>query len=170
MKVTAQVAVAHGVSPGQTFTLQGFTGTGFTGYNATYTALPGTDRHDPGRRDDYRRLAPARPRRSTRLPMRERLSVEPAVRLRPPPSSPTNPWSHGMTGITSHVGQHFCGIIGEYGPDSSFPGAQFVSFVDDKGNALPGAPALVPWLNQGTANLPGTCCLTRNRRRARRWS
>ena len=60
-----------------------------------------------------------------------------------------------MTGVTSHVGQHFCAIIGEYGPDSSFPGAQFASFVDDKGVALAGAPALVPWLNQGTANFTG---------------
>ena len=40
-------------------------------------------------------------------------------------------------------------------PDSSFPGAQFFSAVDDKGNALAGAPALVPWLNQGTANFQG---------------
>ena len=58
----------------------------------------------------------------------------------------------GGTGITGKLSQHFCGIIGEYGADSSFPGAQFASFVDDNGNPIPGAPALVPWLNQGTAN------------------
>ena len=37
----------------------------------------------------------------------------------------------------------------------AFPGAQFASFVDDKGNPLPGAPAVVPWLNQGTENFTG---------------
>ena len=71
------------------------------------------------------------------------------------PISSTNSFLNGATGITSKNGQHFCGIVGEYGADSAFPGAQFASFVDDRGNALPGAPALVPWLNQGTANFTG---------------
>ena len=71
------------------------------------------------------------------------------------PISPTNSFLFGATGITSKNGQHFCGIVGEYGADSAFPGAQFASFVDDRGNALPGAPALVPWLNEGTANFTG---------------
>ena len=52
-------------------------------------------------------------------------------------------------------GQHVCLAFGEYGSDSAFPGAQFLTAVDEQGNALPGAPALVPWLNQGTANFTG---------------
>ena len=40
-QVTAHVTVAHGVTPGLTYTMQGFNGgsaPGFTGYNGTYTA------------------------------------------------------------------------------------------------------------------------------------
>lgn len=61
----------------------------------------------------------------------------------------------GGTGITTRNGQHICGMIGEYGDDSSFPGAPFLTMVDEKGNALPGSPALIPYLNQGTANFTG---------------
>ena len=72
-----------------------------------------------------------------------------------PVASATTPFAIGGTGISGKLSQHFCGVIGEYGADSSFPGAQFASFVDDSGNPIPGAPALVPWLNQGTANFVG---------------
>ena len=43
----------------------------------------------------------------------------------------------------------------ENGDDSPFPGSQAVAMVDDHGNPLPGAPALVPYLNMGTANFNG---------------
>ena len=66
-----------------------------------------------------------------------------------PVASATTPFAIGGTGISGKLSQHFCGVIGEYGAESSFPGAQFASFVDDSGNPIPGAPALVPWLNQG---------------------
>ena len=32
-----------------------------------------------------------------------------------------------MTGVTTKNSQHFCAILGEYGADSAFPGAQFFS-------------------------------------------
>ena len=133
MKVTAQVAVAHGVSPGQTFTLQGFTGTGFTGYNAAnYTALAGTTGTTlVGETTTGGGTCPTSPvdtsgHEGTALGGTGGSVTAAAI-------SATNPWVRGMTGVTAKVGQHFCGIIGEYGPDSSFPGAQFASFVDDKG-------------------------------------
>ena len=72
-----------------------------------------------------------------------------------PTLSSTNPFSLGGTGITTKNGQHICGIIGEYGDDSPFPGAQFLEMVDDKGVALPGSPALVQTPNMGTANFTG---------------
>ena len=46
-------------------------------------------------------------------------------------------------------------MLGEYGDDSALPGAQFLSVVDEKGNALPGSPALVQTPNMGTANFTG---------------
>src|ERR1700733_4688385 len=42
MTVTVHLALTHGIYPGLQYTLQGFSGVGFTGYNATYTALAGT--------------------------------------------------------------------------------------------------------------------------------
>ena len=153
--MTAQVAVAHGIAPGQTYTLQGFTGTGFTGYNATYTALTWNHRHRHSSARPRPAAGHARPRRSTFPAMREPLLVELVARSPSFRFPPRILLYTVATGITSKNGQHFCGIVGEYGADSAFPGAQFASFVDDRGNALPGAPALVPWLNQGTANFTG---------------
>jgi hypothetical protein len=73
-----------------------------------------------------------------------------------PTLSTTNPFSLGGTGITTKNGQKICGIIGEYGDDSPFPGAQFLSMVDAvTGAALPGSPALVQTPNMGTANFTG---------------
>jgi hypothetical protein len=73
-----------------------------------------------------------------------------------PALSASAPFAAGGTGITTNNGQHICGIIGEYGDDSPFPGAQFMSIVDEKGNALPGAPALVQNPNMGTADFIGS--------------
>ena len=154
MTVTAQVAVAHGIAPGQTFTLQGFNGTGFTGYNATYTALTGaTGTTLVGETATGAGTCPTSPVDTSGHEGTALLGTGGTIALSP--ISSTNSFLNGATGITSKNGQHFCGIVGEYGADSAFPGAQFASFVDDRGNALPGAPALVPWLNQGTANFTG---------------
>lgn len=146
--VTTHVAVAHGIAPGQTFPLTLFTPSAL---NTSYTALPspnattlvGTAAIGSGTCPSLSGLVEGKA-----------LSGVGATITMIPISS-TNPFGFGATGITTKNGQKFCGIVGEYGADSSFPGAQFASFVDDKGNALPGAPALVPWLNQGTANFTG---------------
>ena len=139
MTVTAHVAVAHGVLPSQTYALQGFTP---TGYNAIYTALQGTTGTTlVGETTTGGGTCPAA------------VSGEGTALSGTGASFTLNltPTSIGAFGITTKTGQHFCGVIGEYGDNSPFPGAQFASFVDDNGNALPGAPALVPWLNQGVA-------------------
>ena len=155
MKVTVNLAVAHGISPGLTYTLQGFNGTGFTGYNATYTALPGTTGTTlVGETTTGGGTCPTSPldtsaHEGTALSGTGASITFPAV-------STTAPYSNGSTGITTRNNQHICGFIGEYGDNSSFPGAQFLTMVDEKGNALPGSPALVPFLNQGTSNFIGS--------------
>ena len=149
MVVTAHVAVAHGLTPGQQYTMQDFTP---TGYNGTYTALPGTTGTTlVGRPTTTTASCPAA------------VSVEGTAlggtggTFNFPAISTSNPFNNGATGITAKNGQHICGFIGEMGDDatSPFPGGQFVHMVDDKGNPLPGAPAVFPWLNQGTANATG---------------
>ena len=127
--------------------MQGFTP---TGYNATYIALPGTTGTTlVGETTTGAGTCPAAVSAEGTALSGTGGSVT-AVSL-----STTNPWGVGMTGVLTKPSQHFCAVLGEYGADSSFPGAQFFSAVDDKGNALAGAPALVPWLNQGTANFQG---------------
>lgn len=151
MTVTAHVAVAHGVTPGMTYTLQGF-GSGFTGYNATYTALPGTSGTTlVGETTAGGGTCPTSP--VTMGNEGTALSGTGASTITMPAVSTAGP--DGQTGITTKNGQHICGILGEYGDDSPFPGAQFLHMVDDQGNALPGAPALVPIPNQGSANWTG---------------
>ncbi len=149
MTVTAHLAVAHGIAPAQTYTMQGFTAQ--TGYNATYIALPGTSGATLiGETTTGGGTCPASPATQEGTALSGINGAITFVAM-----SATNPYGIGVTGVTSHNGQKFCAIVGEYGPDSNFPGAQFASFVDDKGNALPGAPALVPYLNEGAANFTG---------------
>jgi hypothetical protein len=148
MTVTAYVAVAHGLVPGQTYALAGFTP---SGYNATYTALPGTTGTTlVGATTTGGGTCPAAVSiEGHALPGTGGSITLPAI-------STTNPYGSNMaTGITTQNGQHFCGIVGEYGADSPFPGAQFVAMVDRNGNSLPGSPALVPWLNQGAVTFTG---------------
>ncbi len=143
--VTAHVAVAHGLTPGLTYAMAGFTPTGYN--SASYTALLGTT--------------------GTTLVGTTGASSCPAVvsvegtalsgtgaSINFPAVSTTSPFS-GSTGITVKSGQHICGWLVEYGADSAFPGAQSLEMVDDKGNALPGSPALVQTPNQGTSNFTG---------------
>jgi hypothetical protein len=149
MTVTAHLAIAHGVAPAQTYTMQGFTAQ--TGYNATYVALAGSNGTTlVGETTTGAGTCPTSPATQEGTALSGVGGTINAIAI-----TPTNPWGFGATGITTRNAQHFCGIVGEYGADSNFPGAQFASFVDDKGNPLPGAPALVPWLNQGTANFTG---------------
>jgi hypothetical protein len=138
--VTAHVAVAHGLAPGLTYAMGGFTPTGYN--SATYTALPGTTG-------------------TTLVGTTGATSCPAAVTVEGTALSGTGAtftFSTGIggTGITTKAGQHVCGIIGEYGDDSPFPGAHFLSMVDDKGNVLPGAPALVQTPNMGTADFIGS--------------
>ena len=88
--------------------------------------------------------------------MRELRSAERAPRSPSRASRPPIPINYVSTGIASKNNQHICGFIGEYGDDSSFPGAQFMSMVDEKGNPLVGSPSLVLFLNQGTSNFTGS--------------
>ena len=48
-----------------------------------------------------------------------------------------------------------CGLVGELGADSPFPGAQFAKYTDITGADLPGSPAVSPWLNMGAVNFTG---------------
>ena len=147
--ITNSVAVAHGYTPGMTYPLTAFP----SAFNTTYTAIQGT-----GGTTLVGTAAVQSGSCTTPVAFSgegKALSGTGAVISVPAQTSATSPYANGGTGITAKVAQHFCGIVGEYGADSTFPGAQFASFVDDKGNPLPGAPALVPWLNQGTASATG---------------
>jgi len=151
VKITASVAVAHGILPGQTFLL----GTFPAPFATTYTALPGTSGTT---------LIGTAPINGGSCTMPVNFTGEgtalggTGATLTLTAVSTTAPYAVGATGVTTQNGQRFCGIVGEYGSEvgSNFPGAQFASFVDTNGNPLPNAPALVPNLNQGTANFTGT--------------
>ena len=147
MKVTAHVAVAHGITPGQTYTLQAFSGAGNTGYNATYIALPGST---------GTALVGETTTGAGTCPANSPATAE-GTALGGTTGTITMPGisNIGATGITAKNNQKFCALVTENGDDSPFPGSQAVAMVDDHGNPLPGAPALVPYLNQGTANFNG---------------
>jgi hypothetical protein len=149
MTVTAHVAVAHGITPGLTFPLQGFASPN-AGYNATYTALPGTTGTI---------LVGETITGGGTCPNATATSEGTALSgtggsFSPPAVSSTGPLS-GMTGVTLKNGQHVCGWLVENGDDTAFPGSQSLEIVDEKGNSVPGSPALVPYLNQGTSNFTG---------------
>jgi hypothetical protein len=146
-QVTFHMVNPHGVVPGQTFQAQGFTPSGFT--SAAYKALPGTTGNTLiGTAGATCPAASAATDGSVFGGTGGSITMTPI--------SATTPFASGDTGINVTNGQHICGIVGEYGDDSNFPGAQFAAFVDRDGNALSGAPATVPWLNQGTALFTGT--------------
>jgi hypothetical protein len=143
--VTAHVAVAHGVTPGIPFPLQGFTP---TGYNATYIALPGTTGTTLVGTTGATSCPAAVSAEGTAL-----LGTGGSITF--PLASTTNPYTSGSTGITVHNSQHICFWLGENGDNSAFPGSQFLEMVDEKGNAVAGSPALVPYLNQGMSSFIG---------------
>ena len=148
MAVTTHVAIAHGITEGQKFTLSAFTPSAL---NLTYTALPGTSGTtlvgaatiSGGTCPSLSGLVEGKALSGTGAAF-----VFPAISL-------TGPFVTGETGITTHNGQHFCGILDQYGDNSPTPGFQAVSMVDEKGNPLNGAPALSTIPNVGTANVTG---------------
>ncbi|MGB7976091.1 MAG: hypothetical protein WCF81_17490, partial [Roseiarcus sp.] len=143
--VTAQVAVAHGVTPGITYPLAGFTP---SGYNGTYTALLGTTGTTLVGTTGAGSCPATVSAEGTALSGTGASLTFPAV-------SATNPYAAGSTGITTKGGQHICFWLGENGDDSAFPGSQFLEMVNSSGSALPGSPMLIPYLNQGTGNWTG---------------
>jgi hypothetical protein len=149
--ITAHVNFAHGLSPGKTFALGGFPtlfSTTYTALNGTAgTTLVGTATINGGSCTTPVNFTGEGTAGSGVLTSFTPLTV---------PLAATNPFRDGPTGILSRSGQHVCGIVGEYGDDSNFPGAAFASFVDADGNALTGAPAVVPNLNQANAFFTGS--------------
>ena len=141
MTVTAQVAVAHGITAGQTYPLSGFAQTGFN--SAAYIAQPPT--------------SPTTLIGSIVGTCPSLTATSEGSALGGTGATITLPafTTIGATGITAKNNQHFCAAIIENGDDSSFPGSQAIAMVDDHGNPLPGSPALVPYLNQGSANFTG---------------
>ena len=145
MQVTTTLAVAHGLTPGMTYTMQGFTP---SGYNATYTAIPGTAGGTLVGTTGAGSCPAVVSAEGTALNGAGVTITAPAMNL-------ANPWIVGETGITTKNGQHGCGLLTQYGDESAFPGAQAIAMIDDAGNPFPGSPALVPWLNLGDANATG---------------
>jgi hypothetical protein len=145
--VTAHVAVAHGTNPGQSFKLAGFTP---TGYNQTYIALLGTGGTTlVGSFVNGTGTCPGAVTAEGNIGTGTGGSISLAA-----PSQSAYSLQNG-TGITVKPGQRVCGLVGEFGADSAFPGAQFAKFTDIQGNDLPGSPAVSPWLNQGAVNFTG---------------
>jgi hypothetical protein len=150
MVVTTTVPIAHGITPGLTYPLNGFTQTGGTSINTTFTATGATTATTL-----VGTAAGTCPTPGTIVDTAGKVlaGVNGAVTLTA--ISVTNPYGSGGTGITSKNSQHACMAFGEYGSDSNFPGAQFFIGTDERGNQLPGSPAVSPYLNQGTANWKG---------------
>jgi hypothetical protein len=146
--VTAHVAVVHGINPGQSFTLAGFTP---TGYNRTYIALLGTSGTTLiGSFANGTGTCPG----SVTAEGNTGAGSGGAISLTAPVQNTVFTTQNG-TGITVKPGQRVCGLVGEFGADSAFPGAQFAKFTDITGADLSGSPAVSPWLNQGAVNFTG---------------
>jgi hypothetical protein len=146
--VTAHVGVAHGLNSGQSFTLTGFSPSGL---NQTYAAIAGTAGTTLiGTIANVTGTCPTGSITEGNVGS----GAGGAIIITAP--SHTNPYGlQAGTGIQIKPGQRVCGVIGEFGADSSFPGAAYAYYTDHLGNALPGSPAVSPWLNQGATNFAG---------------
>jgi hypothetical protein len=151
--ITTHVTTAHGIQPGQTYALSSFP----TPFNTTYTAIGGTTGTTLVGTAAVQSGSCSTPVAfaSGGLALSGTGST-----ITFPTTSATNPYGVGGTGITTKAtAQHFVALVGENGADetgpNAFPGSQYFSAVDENGNALNGAPALVPYLNQGTASFIG---------------
>ena len=151
MTVTASVAVAHGITPGQTgLTLAGFTPSGFNASN--YAALAGT----AGTTLVLETTTGGGTCPASTASVEGTALVGTGATITIPAFSTTNPiGTNYSTGITVKSNDKFCAVVGEYGADSATPGVQFMHMVDPNGNAFPGAPAAPPILNQGALNFTG---------------
>ena len=152
MTVTTAVSVAHGVYPGGSFALSGFSGGGNTGYNATYTALIGTTGTTlVGATATGGGTCPANsPDTSGGLALS---GSGGSVTV---PSIANDVPGATLTGINTKANARFSCILGEYGDDSLTPGVQFLRCLNgDTGADLYGSPAVTTILNQGTSNFTG---------------
>ncbi|HTV28749.1 MAG TPA: hypothetical protein VMF32_13270 [Xanthobacteraceae bacterium] len=146
--VTVSTTVTHGLNPGQQFVLTGATNTGF---DETYAAVAGTSGTTlKGAYSNGTGTCPA----STDTVNLTGGSGD-SFNVTAPLLSPWISDRRGGTGIQVKPGQRVCGMVGEFGADSLFPGAQFAKYTDITGVDLPGSPAISPWLNQGAVNFTG---------------
>jgi len=146
--VTVTTGVAHGLNPGQQFVLTGATNTGF---DETYAAVAGTS--GTTLKGTYANGTGTCPASSDTVNLTG--GSGDSYTITAPPLATWGAGRQGGTGIQVNPGQRVCGMFGELGSDSSFPGAQFAKYTDITGADLPGSPAVSPWLNQGTANFTG---------------
>jgi hypothetical protein len=150
MVITTSVPVAHGRTAGELFPLTGFTQTGGTSINTTFTVLPAASGTTL-----VGSATGTCPTAIVDTAGKAFSGTGGSITL--PAIATTNPFAVGETGITTKNAQHFCAIVGENGSDSPFfPGSQFAHFVDRAGVPLPGSPALVPWLNEGFVGFTGS--------------
>ena len=146
--VTVSTTVAHGLNPGQQFTLTGATNTSF---DEVYAAVAGTSGSTlKGTYSNGTGTCPA----STDTVNLSGGSGD-SFTITAPPLAIWGTARQGGTGIQIIPGERVCGMVGELGADSAFPGAQFAKYTDITGADLPGSPAVSPWLNLGTANFTG---------------
>ena len=147
--VTVHVGVAHGLNPGQSFTLAGFTP---SSYNETYSALPGTSGTTlVGSYSNGTGTCPGAITAEGNVGAGSGATITVTA-----PSATLNPYTYQVgTGIQFVPSQRACGMFGEFGADSAFPGAQFAKYTDITGTDLPGSPVVSPWLNQGATNFTG---------------
>ena len=145
--VTVSVGVAHGVYPGMSFVLAGYTPSSFSG---TYTAIAGTS----GTTLVGQNTGTCSGGTSASI---EGTALSGANGTLNIPLYALSPFTGGDsgTGITAQPGTKFCAIVGEYGANSLTPGMQFWRLIDENGNDLSGSPAIPPILNQGAINFTG---------------
>lgn len=142
--VTAHVAVAQGVSNGQSFALTGMTP---SGYNETYAAISPTNGATlVGTYANGTGTCPG----AVTVEGSVGTGTGGSIAMGAPGANPYNLHLAGSlgTGIQFKPGQRVCGWVGENGSDSLFPGSQFAKYTGVDGVDLPGSPAISPWLNQ----------------------
>ena len=147
--VTFHVGVPHGKNPGENFKLAGYTP---TGYNGDYVALPGTQGVTlVGTTRANNGVCPAAVTTEGNVGS----GAGGVITINRPASNVFN--LQFGTGIRFKWRERVCGVFGEFGTDSNFPGGQFADYIDaNTGEELPGSPAVVPWLNQGATNFSGS--------------
>ena len=150
IQVTVTTPIAHGVQPGQSFTLASYT---TTAINGTYLALGGTTGTTLIGTNASTGTCPGSITIGGSATVGNGNGTG-SITIAAP--SVVNPYgTRAFTGITVAPGQRVCGVVGEFGADSGFPGSQFAKYTTISGTDLPGSPAVSPWLNQGATNFTG---------------